>query len=230
MKRIIIAAIAVALAACGDRDEAFVDAATDAASVVDAASCDGLLQGECRRTPGCVADLCPGCACAMIYRGCLAEGTQPVACPDLGCPGASCCHANADCAEGSCVAPGEQVCGGACNPQEDECSSDRDCQTGVGPLFICEPVPCACNGGARACTAGCLMNEDCGAGEMCMPQTGRCEPLGCGTDPVAPCPPDFDCVDEKCRRTACTDDLPCDGFCVDQLCQGSLGVCQLPPP
>jgi hypothetical protein len=180
MRSIVVASMLVAgIAACGGGDETFVDAAIDAAGGIDGAtSCAGLELGACRRTAGCVADLCPGCLCDEIYRGCLDEGTQPAACPELGCPAAACCRADDQCQQGSCVGPGEEVCGGACNPQENECSGDRDCQLaqGGGALFICEPVRCACNGGAMACVEGCFEAEDCDVGETCDRTTFRCVP------------------------------------------------------
>ena len=223
-----IVALLVLATACGGDDPVFTDAAVDAAAVVDATTCAGLELGDCRRAAGCVADLCPSCGCDQQYRGCLTAGTEPAACPALGCPTAECCRVGGDCEGGAtCASPGEQVCGGACNPQEGECTADRDCQTGGGPLFVCDPIPCACNAGARSCQPGCLVDEDCDEGQTCEAASGRCHASACSTaDPVVPCPADFDCVAGACQRRACADDLPCDGFCVEQLCRGGLGECR----
>lgn len=221
---------AAALAGCGGDDPVFVDASVDATRS-DATSCEGLDLGACRAA-GCVVDLCPTCTCEQQYRGCLPAGTAPAACPDLACPIAlDCCRASGDCDDNgaSCQQPGEETCGGQCNPEPDSCDEDRECQVaGGGPLWICEPLPCACEAGAKVCTEGCDADGDCDEGETCNRGNSRCEPIACG--PSTECPPDFDCVGGGCQRRACTSDAACDGFCVDGHCFGELGVCQLPRP
>ncbi len=224
-------AVAGALTACGSDEAVFVDARAVDAAQLDGAACAGLDLAACRTTAGCVADLCPGCACDLSYRGCLGVGVVPAACPELGCPTQECCRAPGDCGTGSCVAPGTPTCGGACNPQPDECDVDGDCQptnSGVGAVLICQPVPCACSGGTSACVPGCTTTDDCGEGETCDPARGRCERIRCPAGEE--CPLDFECNDALCVRRGCTTDVDCDSFCVDGACHGSLGVCQVPAP
>lgn len=227
MSRLAAAALVVVLSACGDDPQVFVDAGVDAAP-----ACGGLELATCRRTAGCAADVCPACGCDLSYRGCLPAGQAPAACPDLACPSQECCRQASDCELGGCLSPGEQVCGGACNPQPSECTTDRDCQpmpTGVGAVLVCDPVPCPCTGSPGRCVAGCTIDDDCGLGQTCDAPSGRCRARTCTA--AAPCPPDFDCVGGGCQRRTCTSDVACDHFCVEGVCRGDgLGSCQLPQP
>ena len=219
-------ALTVALVGCGGDEQIFHDAGLDA----PAAACAELELGDCRRTVGCTADLCEGCVCGMIYRGCLGAGEVPAACPGLGCPSAECCHASSDCNAGTCVNPDEQICGGACNPEPQTCANDQACQAnaaGIGGPQVCDPISCSCSG-ARHCVPGCVTSDDCSEGQTCTPATGRCTPSVCSA--AAPCPLDFDCVAGGCQRRTCADDLVCDHFCVDGACREGLGTCQVPPP
>jgi hypothetical protein len=193
-----------------------------------AAACEGLDLATCRRTAGCAADECPSCVCDVNYRGCLPAGQQPADCPALGCPSADCCREQSQCTGGICASPGETVCGGACNGEKSTCTDDSDCrpmaaQGGVGAVLVCDPIPCSCGNGAHHCVPGCATNEDCGEGATCTAATGRCAPSTCSAE--APCPLDFDCTFGICARRTCTDDLTCDHYCVEGVCQGSLGEC-----
>ncbi len=220
---------ALLLAGCGSDESGGRDAAIDAARI-DAAACGGLDLATCRRTPGCAADLCPACGCDLSYRGCLHADEVPAGCPALGCPSLDCCRGASDCTAGSCLQPGEQACGGACNPHPNDCTRDDDCRVAAGgaAVLVCDPVPCSCNGGANACVPGCVTSADCDEGQTCTPATGRCAATACG--PAAPCPLDFDCATGACHRRTCTTDVDCDGFCVDGACHGALGACHEPVP
>ncbi|HVV87607.1 MAG TPA: hypothetical protein VHE35_31415 [Kofleriaceae bacterium] len=215
---------------CGSDELLYLDGGVDAAhgdgSPLDASACAGLDLATCRRTAGCTPNLCPGCGCSVGYLGCLSPGEPPAQCPALGCDSGECCRDSSMCQAGTCASPGEIVCGGACNPEEDTCARDADCQTtagGVGGVPVCEPIPCSCNG-AHHCVPGCASDENCDQGETCTPATGRCAPSAC--DAATPCPPDFDCTGGACLRRACADDLVCDHFCVDGACRDTLGDCQ----
>ncbi len=223
-------AIGIGLAGCGSESPVFTDAGRDAPQG-DAVACGGLDLADCRRTEGCIADVCPSCNCDLSYRGCLAADTEPAACPDLACPSQRCCRSGADCAGELCVNPDEFRCGGACNPQPGNCAVDADCnadRAGAGGPAICEPIRCACSGAPRACVPGCITSDDCDQGQTCTVATGRCQPTACSA--AAPCPLDFDCTAGACQRRSCTSDVACDGYCVEGLCRGGLGECQLPQP
>lgn len=223
--------------AAGDDDSADAEWGPPDCCVLDDAppACAGLDALRCRNTAGCIPAFCPGCACDPAYLGCFGPGSPPPQCPALDCPTPACCHTDVECSATSCVGPGESAGCGACNPAPSECTTDAECQApaganaGVGQVAICEPITCSC-GGARHCVPGCFGPETCGVGQTCDVPTGRCQPMGCSTaDPVAPCPPDFDCIADACARRACTSDFDCDGFCVEGTCQSSLGQCLAPP-
>jgi hypothetical protein len=187
--------------------------------------CSGLALADCRVTEGCAPDLCGTCFCSLAYRGCLAEGDTPDECPQLGCPGASCCTTQEQCTgpNETCVPPGTPQGCGACNTFPGDCMTDTDCTVAN---TICEPIPCSCDQESQ-CVPGCVDSEvPCAVGTTCNPTTSRCTATECTVD--ADCPPDFEC-DPVCTRKTCTDDLDCDGFCVLGQCfTGERGECRLP--
>ncbi|HEX6278029.1 MAG TPA: hypothetical protein VFZ53_33525 [Polyangiaceae bacterium] len=74
----------------------------------------------------------------------------------------------------------------------DGCEYDTDCtESADGPYAHCGP---RAGGVARTCVEGCVDDEGCGAGELCLcgEPVGRCVPASCtkGTD----CATGFDCA------------------------------------
>lgn len=186
-------------------------------------ACHGLSLGDCRLADGCVPDVCDGCGCNLNYRGCLATTETPAMCPALGCPSGFCCSSETTCSSGTCAAPGTPQGCGVCNTTPSNCTIDADC----GAAMVCDPIACSCDG-HLACTPGCTDDAACGSGATCDIATARCKAIACTGD--ADCPSNFGCAAHACARLSCTDDLACDGYCVDGACYDQRGDCRLPVP
>lgn len=245
-----IALLSLTLAACGGDDGAAADARTPDGSSPDAtlpdaalrdaalpdasgpdagpAACPDLDLHDCRLRADCAASVCPSCTCTPTFEGCRDAGQPDPGCPDLDCPTPMCCGALGNCPQGDCAAPGTSHGCGMCNPDPGDCSVDTDCDVGG----ICEPIACSCEG-QRVCVMGCeeapMDNCDGDKGLSCDgADHPRCQPSACNAE--APCPPNFDCVSDRCARRTCVEDLACDGFCVLGACYGGYGECLLPVP
>ena len=195
---------------------------------IAASECHGLSLGDCRLTAGCVPDRCAGCGCDLAYRGCLGAGETPAMCPALGCPSGICCSSELACAPstGTCEPPGASFGCGACNTDPGNCTVDADCKP-QGATMVCDPIACSC-GGHLACVLGCVGDAGCGEGQTCDLASARCIARACTGD--AGCPSNFRCPAHTCVRMTCTEDVECDGYCVDGSCFAELGSCQLPVP
>jgi len=151
--------------------------------------------------------------------------------PDL--PG-ECCHSNADCPEGYCVA-GDLGAGGVCHTEllpDGSCFTDADCG---GEEIVCTGAQvCSCDmncvsfaGTCRPLTGDCCFTDDqCPAGQICAGEgpggyTGVCKL------PAAPdgkCWDDFECgFGSSCVGAAI---CPCDADC-DM--EDTPGTCALLP-
>jgi hypothetical protein len=188
-------------------------------------ACHGLDLETCRVTSDCVSDFCAGCGCDITYRGCLAAGETPAMCPQLGCPAGICCSADEPCqsSTGTCEQPGASQGCGVCNSTAGDCTSDAAC---TKPQ-VCDPIQCSCTG-AMACVQGCVDDTTCDAGSTCNHTTARCVPRACSV--TSPCGENFDCTGGECVRRTCTENLACDGYCVDGACFTQRGDCRLPVP
>lgn len=230
--RIALAIAAFVLAGCSRDPLSRTDdggASDDLGSRV-AASCAGLAEPDCRARPDCVADQCMECSCAPVFVGCRDDNAAPTPCPGLGCAQPNCCRSRADCPIGqpdSCVAPGEQLCGGPAIMLV-ACLTDADCAAQPSPPQVCDAPPCERQVYPLACLRGCLQDGDCAEGELC---TGdhHCRPRSCASD--GDCPPGFGCsssgADLACARRTCSvdGDCPSSTFCVNGGCYESLGAC-----
>jgi hypothetical protein len=137
------------------------------------------------------------------------------------------CRAMSDCKDSTftevCLQPGAFLCGGPCDPMPPPtCAGDADCAA-EGAAAICTVPPCACPK-QPTCTQGCASDATCGAGETCGP-THRCAPTACVS--ASDCPVNFACAEAACHRIVCTDDAPCNGYCVDGLCFDTPGTCSM---
>lgn len=137
------------------------------------------------------------------------------------------CWASIDCAlDGTCAAPGQQICGGGCAGGSPACQVDSDCAAldaaVQGPL-ICDPVQCSC-GAHKQCQFGCGGNTDCDLGDTCG-SDHRCTPTSCGPT-TGSCPVDFACAAGFCGRKTCTTDTECSNACVLGHCYSSPGTCK----
>jgi hypothetical protein len=127
------------------------------------------------------------------------------------------------------------------NPDVDECEFDSDCSEDTyGPYAHCGVRT---GGSARTCVAGCTVDADCDAGDVCLCEEpiGRCVPAGCtsGED----CASGFDCASYSsspgCFSTAfacqtdgdacvssaeCSDFSPNPSFCI---LSGATRVCSI---
>jgi hypothetical protein len=187
--------------------------------------CSGLSLAECRLTDGCKPDTCFACLCNLAYRGCLPATETPAMCPGLGCAGASCCATASQCPQGgeACVPPvAPPLCGGACNTESGNCTSDADCKP-HGATLVCDPIACSCNGQMQ-CEPGCTDDTPCTPlGEVCDVATARCVAHACSQP--SGCPANFDCTGGSCMRRPCSSDLDCDGYCVNGACFDQTGTC-----
>lgn len=143
------------------------------------------------------------------------------------------CRSDADCDATrfeQCFNADEPNCG-ACQIDEMQCLTDRDCGEGV-----CDQVPiaCGCTGPINhVCVAKCTGPADCGEGEVCDLDTGHCAPVSCTEGGT--CPPLFECVPDSggddCVRRSCDADAQCDGgACVEGKCFEGYGLCMPPAP
>jgi hypothetical protein len=207
----------------GDADAGDADANAADGGTADGGGllCEGLTLSECRLRDGCVADTCFICTCAPVFEQCRRAAEPVFECPQLGCAQPLCCQEESQCQamNGQCAAPGAPFVCGMCNPETGDCGADSDCGNGD----ICEPIPCSCQG-ESACVAGCGTGTDCDPGLVCSGGAHpRCVPAVCSAS--QPCPPNFDCQVGQCARRVCSDDLLCDGYCVEGRCYDALGEC-----
>lgn len=141
------------------------------------------------------------------------------------------CWTTPDCPpHGTCVAPGQILCGGICSTFGQSCSTDLDCaNVDAGPAAgpsICDYVPCSCSTG-NMCHPGCAGDADCATGAACGTDH-RCAPLACAPG-TGSCPVDFTCgADQHCVRKTCASDAECSQACVEGACYDHPGRCQGP--
>ena len=170
-----------------------------------------------------IALLCLFTACSGIGSG-IGDGTSGSDCREM-----------SDCAQGlSCGGPDEgPVCGIA--PRE-ECSTDAACFGGMR----CNAIYDACTRDyvGSECSPACTGDAQCGTGFRC--QTGACVAQLCTEGYTCPgyqvCDPGRITVvtpmydrSHGCYDVACTTDAQCGGrFCVNSICQDSLGSCEKP--
>jgi hypothetical protein len=140
------------------------------------------------------------------------------------------CRTQMDCQKSGvpCVAPGTFLGCGACMNVTSTCQTDGEC-TANGPLYICEPLPCVCQGPANACVMGCMDDTPCAQGQVCS-AAHRCEVKPCQS--ITDCPANFICgaSPAQCVRKPCAADAECKGTCVLGACYDTPGTCQAPPP
>ena len=143
--------------------------------------------------------------------------------------GGSCWRAS-DCRSGTfCTTAGQSVCGGACAIVTHPCASDSDCASDGAIPQICVVEPCVCGLTNMGCLDGCASNADCGPGESCG-SNHHCGPIPCGAAGQS-CPTDFACgTSGTCARKGCTTDSQCSKACVEGLCYGAPGTCQIEAP
>jgi hypothetical protein len=177
-------------------------------------------------TSGCAADLCDACSCEPVYRGCIGADQTPEQCPALGCATPDCCSSDEQCQQIPCAPPGTPFGCGVCNTDPGTCTDDAECHA-QDPTMICEPIACTCTG-EKTCVVGCVDDTTCAEGTTCNTALARCAPTACSG--AAGCPDDFDCVDNRCARRTCADDLVCDGYCVLGQCYSGRGECRPPAP
>lgn len=147
----------------------------------------------------------------------------------LGPPNGTACTSDADCASTHCVAG--VCCDTSCSRACEACSvavgaaTDGTCSVvSKGSPGSPSCAPATCNGIVADCP--CVTNSDCGAGEACVPSTGRC--VQAGTLGTA-CAGGSECLTGNCAKGICCD-RACDGPC--EACsgqQGSLGMCATSP-
>jgi hypothetical protein len=133
-----------------------------------------------------------------------------------------CCSAGMACGSAlECLSPGQPICGGACFINV--CSS-------CPPGSHCAPD--ACCSPSTICVADCT-GSSCPEGQFCN-ALGECAPDRCTLD--TDCPPFFLCGASSCLREPCNVDTECKradgtfGFCVNQFCYGTEGMCVPPAP
>jgi hypothetical protein len=109
------------------------------------------------------------------------------------------------------------------NPAVDTCERDSDCSTATyGALAHCAERE---GGYARTCVAGCVEDDDCDTGRVCLCEepAGRCVPSTCTTN--ADCGPSLDCAsyasDPGCFSTAFACQVPSDACGGDADCAGT---------
>lgn len=232
MRRAVALALALGLAACGER------AAGDPADA--ASSCQGLdfdfdeaNCGACGKACGadeacargaCYPEDCPGDPCeegSVCYSGvCVPERCVGVV-----------CAAGTECRQGACVCTGNEGCPGGRVCKDGACvacvDGDDDALCGLGKVCFggaCVTDPCwgvvcpegiACFQGS--CQAECAAARDCSGGRVC--RAGACVPCAgpsddgrCGTGKI--------CVAGVCIRGDCRTRGDCAGglVCKDHLC------------
>lgn len=199
----------------------------DGGSVSDG-SCAGLDVISCRARSECAADFCTACSCTPSFKGCRAVRASAFECPTLDCVSKKCCSKQSDCSSSeSCDSEVQPVnrCGN-CDSAPGDCVNDSDCSP-ASTGRVCQPIQCACLN-TKLCVPGCTKDSECDSSRTCNVSSHRCEPAACSA--TQPCVANFDCVLGHCARRTCTSDAVCDGFCVDNLCAASRGVCMPPVP
>ena len=231
---------------CADSDPGVHPGAPEACDSLDL-DCDGV-GGSCAPGLTCYLSLCLG-GCDGENQYCPAGATcQPTGLGDL-CVPEDCsvggCPPGGVCKDGLCVpactdvsCPGTQVClDGACvDPCANlVCPEGQTCQAGE-----CRP-PCACfagdagcaaqpgtvcdRGASNLCVPPACVGVECGAAEVCDPDTGTCVPF-CNADVICPalqkCLDGVGCV-PLCEDVVCSEGLTCNtqtGECEDKQCEG----------
>jgi len=173
----------------------------------DKVCCNVACDGQCQ-----ACDINPG-TCSPVASG-PPHGTR-LACGGTGVCGAQCrliTPTSADCVSApSTVSCGDQTCTGSTLTAAQFCNGAGTCMASAsGPC----PGNLKCNG-QNACLASCTTSADCtAAAPNCNPGTHQCTTSrAIGSSCTVPA----DCQNSQCI----------DGFCCDQLCNGSCQVCDV---
>jgi predicted small lipoprotein YifL len=220
LRPLILAALVLSSAACGDDGKLVGDGSEDVVAGDDAQGEDTV--GEDLPVDDAAPEDVPGEE--TVTRTCPGYVKPPFVPPGSGAD----CRSGADCTgEEFCWLPGMTICG-ACPVPIDQCVTDEDCSGGVcveDPMF-CDSCPqepgTIC---IPRCTAG-----SCLEGELCEETTGHCVPVLC-TDGYS-CPPNSRCGGEgegdghRCVTLRCSVDTDCDcGVCIGGVCMDGPGAC-----
>jgi hypothetical protein len=192
--------------------------------------CLGLAADACAATAGCIPQQCTFCDCTEHYLGCFSSKNMPPLCPD--CPSLQCCRSSTDCADGlQCHGPGEPLCSASCLG-ETSCVALGDALCLVSNE-VCSIDPC-CPASLLVCVPPCTVGS-CPEGQACDTARQICVATSCADD--TECPPFFGCVQLNCDRWTCSNDSECagldggaTGYCVNNKCFATEGMCIVPPP
>lgn len=146
------------------------------------------------------------------------------------------CRLASECAPNAlgCGLPGTAYCLG---PQESPCTgvalqvlgcmTDSDCDGAAPPFGGGAPSVTVCRSSNlepaqyNACWLPCASDESCPPQDQCDVDGGHCV-----SRPCSACPGYFDCSGGTCAPRSCQTDADCaQGYCVNLVCQSTLGQC-----